>query len=253
MLRPSASTDVQELAEVGGQIVVHDQSRAAQMLAFIQLGQVHCRGLLAWDEQGFVHQAAADHPPLTAQWHAHVGLLEDRLRRIFPTARIARYMDVAGQVVELVVLTAQGGKLGVLMPGDSDDHARIVRQHALMIKHGVKPLIVVPEYLVAFTQARRAQTARVKVGALEIAILAIGQPLWLSRLHPRQILNVVLHPDSRPLWGEGRPLGLIEAVVRPYPISQLRMTSGMISTLDEFDGELPAFRPLPQRLLKRLG
>lgn len=255
MPQPSPSPDTQQLATVGGQIVEHDAEREAQMRAFINLGQVlcpYCGQALTWGERGFIHTGELTHPPLSGEWHAHVGMIEDRLRRIFPTARIARYMDVAGQVVELVVLTAQGGKLGVLVPGSAEDHERIVRQHALMVKHGVKPLIIVPEPLVAVSQGKRSATARVKVGALELAILSLGQPLWLSRLMPRQILNLIVHPDSQPLWTSGRPLGMVEAVVRPYPISQLRMSSGMISTLDEFDAELPEFRPLPQRLANRL-
>jgi hypothetical protein len=184
------------------------------------------------------------------QWHAHVSNLHDRLARVFPSAQIGRYMEVAGAVVELVLLTPAGGRLGVLVPGSAEEGPRIARQHALMIEHGVRPLVVIPEQLVEISWPKRGKTQRVRLDGLPLTVLSLGLPLWLSRLSPREILHVHVHPQTKPLWGRGKSLGLVEAVVRPYPLSQLRLSQGMIATFGEWDPELPEFRALPARLAK---
>jgi hypothetical protein len=253
MPAPSSSPDTpQDLGQLDGKLVVWNPERAAELRALEGITCPYCGGGLEWSARGFVHLSAAGHPPMTWEWHQHVMNLEERLRRVLPSAHIARYMDVAGAVVELVVLTPQGGKLGVIVPGSVHDAARIRRQHQLMLDHGVRPLVVIPEPLVSISSPKRAKTRRIKIDELAMTVLSLGLPLWLSRLSPRQILHVIVHPDTRPLWAGPKPLGLVEAVLREYPISQLRLNQGMLATLGEWDPALPEFRPLPARLAKLL-
>lgn len=245
----------QQCAVVEGQLLLHVPERKAEIMPFVDAGVVacpYCRGSLGWDDEGFRHiDQHLSHPPLDMAWHQHVINLHDRLKRLFPTAHLARYAPIAGQVVEIVLLTLQGGKLGVLMPGSVEDYERLPELHALMIQHGVKPLIILPDHLVTLTQPKRSKTSRIKLETIALAVLALGEPLWLSTLNKR-ILHVIPHPGTKPLWTRGKSLGVVEAAVREYPLSQLRVSSGMMIGLSEWDPPLPDFAPLPARLIKKL-
>lgn len=241
------------------EIVVHGPfAPLAVRLRAHELRCPYCKDILGWDTGGFVHlQMIAEprwrHAPLDASWHKHTLRLERRFKRLFDAALVQRYVGVEQHIIDLVLITPSGGRLGVIMPMSSEgsEIARLRVRRELLVQEGAQPLILLPAEIVSLRSPKKSQTERVRLQDMELAVLQMEGRLWLIT-DDDQILHVTPHPDTRDFWALGRPLGFVEAVIRRYPLSQFRLNTGLVAMLEEWDPQSPEFQELPDRLKRRL-
>lgn len=203
------------------------------------------------------------HEPETIMRRRGRRLLRERLEELFTTATIDEIVAVSDDVtVDALVLTGHGGKLAVILrhePCKLRRHERILheleRQGIALLWLGVaEGLARTPIRLTQ--QDRRAgqeQMWRITLDETETALVAAGRPLWYLQPKQRSLLLVHPHPQAVELVQSGMllKLGSIECALREYPISQLRVSAGMVAVLDVYDPPLPAFAALPKRLVSR--
>lgn len=246
---------MQRFGLLDDKIVAHAQDAWPRLQGALRSGALvcpYCNHKLGWGETGFIHaEPYPGHPPLDATWHKHVMQIETRLKRLFPSGTLQIYAALDGEIIDALLLTPQGGKLGVLIPGSSEDLDRLQRRYKLLVKNAVKPMVILPDHLIDLKWPKRSLTQRVRLEQLALGILNLPEAIWVSSLK-REIWHVIPQPDTRLLWHENRSLGWVQAVIRKYPLGQLRMDSGLVAVLSEYDPPLPEFDPLPDRLLKRL-
>lgn len=195
-----------------------------------------------------------DHEPETVLHRRSKLVLGKRLQELFPSAVLAEAVGVPEieHMVDMMILTPLGGRIAFeIQCADFPPIAwqvlqRRCRDHNISIQWilGLNRLKV---------KGKHPLLKTVQFPVLETTMLEYRQPLWYLDPVEREMIVVQPHPDLYKVADTGvNKIGGAPAIVRRYPLGQLRVIHGHLQVLSYLDGPDPDWPNLPARLQKKL-
>lgn len=205
------------------------------------------------------------HDPITPTHEASLSALRARLSEILPSAMLDRDVDFpeVGYMADLAAVSGRGLRLAAEVQENEITRARFEEITSGLEAEGIAILWMRMPSLLKLSGAKSRPVRKVTLGEMETAILAQGRALMYlapdqmgerasGDRHPKILLvHVPRYAVELARLGEPR-VGQVEAVLRRYPLSQLRLRAGSVCVLTDFDPPLPAFSPPSERLAGKL-
>lgn len=198
-----------------------------------------------------------EHDPDTGAHQAARRIIRRRLDELFPSALIDTSVEFEScdYLADIALVSPRGAKLVVEIADaqrSAERYREIVRSLAA---EGVASLwISTMSLFVATKRWPSTMVAKLNLGHLQTAILADTGVLMFAHPKDLQIWTARPHPQALELARAGEPrLGVVECLVRRYPLSQLRMRGGAIQLITEYDPPAPPPGPLSKTLTDKLN